>query len=440
MDISVILPVVNERDNLRVLLPRIRTILEREKLSYEIVVVDGNSIDGTREEAEALGARAVGERRRGYAGALETGFAEARGNYFLTLDADLSHDPDFVVKMWQARKRGDIVVASRYTRGGVAYSSFIRNSTSWFLNLVLRQMLSIPVLDMSSGFRLYRREALEGLELKSKNFEVQEEILVRAYANGFSVVEVPLVYFPRGAGRSHAKLVSFGIDIARSAIELWKLRNSIESADHNERGFYSVIPMRRYRHHRRHQIVVTWARGAERILDAGCGSSLTVQSLNRVIGMDSNLSKLRFLRRYGSPLVRGSAFALPFSDQSFDCLISQGVIERIAYDEGIFAEMRRVLRLGGTLILATPDYAARASRTLEPVYKLLRERHSDERKTHYTREQLTQIMMRHGFAIEEVAYVGGSDLLMRSRKIELRESASGSALATASSTKISVSI
>jgi dolichol-phosphate mannosyltransferase len=433
MDISVILPVVNERDNLRILLPRIQAVLEREKLSYEIVVVDGNSTDGTREAAEALGARVVGERRRGYAGALETGFAEAGGNYVLTLDADLSHDPDFVAKMWPARRRGDIVVASRYTRGGVAYSSFIRNSTSWFLNLVLRRMLSMPVLDMSSGFRLYRREALAGLELNSKNFEVQEEILVRAYARGFSVVEVPFVYFPRGAGRSHAKLISFGIDIARSAVVLWKLRNSHESADYNERGFYSVVPILRYWHRRRHQIVVMWARGAERILDAGCGSGLTMQSLNHAVGMDVNLGKLRFLRRYGMPLVRGSAVALPFVDQSFDCLISQGVIEHIPYNEIIFGELRRVLRLGGTLILGTPDYATRAWRTIEPLHGLLMPgEHKDQHVTRYTREQLTQILTRHGFAVEEVAYVGGSDLFMRCRKMELRESARGSVAASAS--------
>ena len=164
MDISVILPVVNERDNLRILLPRIHASLEREKLSYEVVVVDGNSIDGTREAAEDLGARVVTERRRGFAGALETGFAEATGDYVLTLDADLSHDPDFIGKLWGARRRADIIVASRYTRGGVVYTSFIRRWTSFLLNLVLGRMLSIPVRDMSSGFRLYRREALARTE------------------------------------------------------------------------------------------------------------------------------------------------------------------------------------------------------------------------------------------------------------------------------------
>ncbi len=421
MDISVVIPVVNECDNLRILLPRIQASLEREQLRYEIIVVDGNSIDGTREAADALGARVVDERRPGFAGALETGFAEASADYVLTLDADLQHDPDFIGKLWRARDRADIVVASRYARGGVVYTSFIRRWTSFLLNLVLGRMLSIPLRDMSSGFRLYRRDALQGMPLVSINFEVQQEILVRAYARGFSVAEVPFVYYPRAAGRSHVKLVSFGLEITRSAFKLYKVRNSLDSADYDERGFYSIIPIQRYWHRRRHQINVTWARGAQRILDAGCGSSMTIQSLNRAIGMDFNFGKLRFLRRYGMPLVQGSAFALPFGDSTFDCLVSQEVIEHLPYDEVIFEEMRRVLKPGGRLILGTPDYATWLWRTIEPLYGFLMPGgYKDEHITHYTRQQLTEIITRHGFAIEEVAYVGRCDLFMRCRKIELR--------------------
>ena len=432
MDISVILPVVNERDNLRILLPRIHASLEREKLSYEVIVVDGNSIDGTREAAEDLGARVVTERRRGFAGALETGFAEATGDYVLTLDADLSHDPDFIGKLWGARHRADIIVASRYTRGGVVYTSFIRRWTSFLLNLVLGRMLSIPVRDMSSGFRLYRREALRELKLKSENLEVQEEILVRAYARGFSVIEVPFVYFPRRSGRSHTRLIRFGFDILLSSLKLWKVRNSLESSDYDERAFYSIIPIQRYWHRSRHRIAVNWARGSGRILDAGCGSSLIIQSLNNAVGMDFNLGKLRFLRRYGMPLVRGSAFALPFADNSFDCVVSQEVIEHLPYDESIFEDMRRVLKPGGIVILGTPDYATWVWRTIEPIYGFLMPGgYKDEHITHFTRDSLTEIMVRLGFAVEEVAYVGRSDLLMLCRKLEHRARAATTSVSTA---------
>jgi dolichol-phosphate mannosyltransferase len=424
MDISVVLPTVNECENVRELLPRLKAIFAREKLSYEILVIDGNSTDGTREVATELGARVLAERRRGYAGALTTGLAEATGEYILTLDADMSHEPDFVTKMWRARTRGDIVVASRYARGGVAYSGFFRRKLSDFLNFALRRALSIPVGDVSSGFRLYRREvAQQDLQLESQNFEIQEEILVKAYAKGFSITEVPFVYFPRGSGRSHARVLRFGIDLFTSAIKLWKIRNSLDSADYDDRAFYSIIPIQRYWQRRRHSIVLQWARGHERILDAGCGSSVIIQSLNNAVGMDFLFPKVRFLRRYAIPVTQGSSFALPFKDHSFDCLISSEVIEHIAFDDVLFTEMRRVLKPDGTLILGTPDYATLGWRIIEPIYGfLIPGGYHDEHITHYTQATLTDILQRHGFAIEETAYVGGSEMILKCRKKELTKS------------------
>ena len=433
MDVSVILPVVNEAENLSALIPRLSALLDRERITHEIVVVDGGSSDGTRETAEALGARVVMERRRGFAGALETGFAEALGDYVLTLDADQSHDPDFIVKMWRARTRADIVIASRYALGGVAYSGWVRRFTSWLLNVTLRRMLSMPVRDMSSGYRLYRREVLANLELTATNFEVLEEILVKAYAAGFSVVEVPFTYFPRGAGRSHAKLVSYGWKIVRASVPLWKIRNSLASADYDERAFYSLIPPQRYWHRRRHHITVLWARGAGRVLDAGCGSSLIVQSLNNAVGMDFNYAKLRFLRRYEIPLVNASAFALPFKDESFDCVISSQVIEHVRFDESLFSEMCRVLRPGGRLILGTPDYATIGWRIIEPIYGFVMPGgYKVEHITHYTLDQLREVLGRWGFVIEETAYIARSELILRCRKAELEARARSDVAAVAS--------
>ena len=424
IDLSVILPVVNERDNLRALIPRLAEIAKLCHLKHEVIVVDGGSTDGTREAATELGARVMPERRRGYAGALTTGLAEARGDYLLTLDADMSHDPAFVAKMWRARERADIVIASRYVRGGVAYTDRSRRISSYILNGFLRRLLSMPIGDLSSGFRLYRRAAVEGLELTSRNFEVQEEILVKAWARGYSVTEVPFTYFPREAGRSHARMLRFGMDILRSAIGLWRLRNSIASADYDERAFYSVIPLQRQWQRRRHAITVGWTRHAGRILDAGCGSSIIIQSLNNAVGMDMNADKTRFLRRYGIPLVRGSAFALPFRDESFDCVISSEVIEHIPYDDVLFTEMHRVLRPGGILVIGTPDYATIGWRTIEPIYGVLQPGgYKDEHITHYTRARLGEVLERHGFIYEEAAYIFRSELIMRYRKPTTAESA-----------------
>ncbi|MBV8775125.1 MAG: glycosyltransferase [Deltaproteobacteria bacterium] len=417
MDLSIILPVVNESANLRQLVPRLRTVMEREGVSFEIIVVDGGSSDGTPQTAAELGARAVPERRPGYAGALETGFAEARGNYVLTLDADLSHEPAFAAKLWRARSEADIIIASRYARGGTAFAGVTRMWLSRLLNLWMRRLLSMPVYDLSSGFRLYRREALQGLELGGRNFEVIEEVLVKAYAQGYRIFEVPITYFPRESGRSHARLIRFGLDLIRSSLMLWKLRNSISSADYDERAFYSLIPLQRYWQRRRHRIAISWARGATRVLDIGCGSSVIIQSLNNAVGMDVSMGKLRLLRRRGIELVRGSAFGLPFSNAAFDCVISSQVIEHIPYDGVLFSEMHRVLQPGGLLIIGTPDYATLGWQIIEPLYgALLPGGYRDEHITHYTRESLAGILVNQGFVHEETAYVARSELMMSFRK------------------------
>lgn len=414
--LSVILPVINERDNLRALIPRLREIAELLHLEAEVIVVDGGSTDGTQQAAAELGARVVPERRRGYAGALTTGFAEARGAWLLTLDADMSHEPAFVAKMWRARERADIVIASRYVRGGVAYTELSRRLSSWVLNAMLRRLLSVPIGDLSSGFRLYRREVVEELRLESRNFEVLEEILIKAWANGFSVTEVPFTYFPREAGRSHARMLRFGWSILRSALGMWRLRNSIDSADYDERAFYSIVPLQRYWQRRRHNIAISWTRNAGRTLDVGCGSSLIIQSLNNAIGMDISAKKVRFLRRYGIPLVRGSAFALPFREGSFDCVISSEVIEHIRYDEALFSELKRVLQPGGMLVIGTPDYATVGWRVIEPLYGFFQPGgYKDEHITHYTRARLTEILERQGFIYEDAAYIMRSELIMRFR-------------------------
>jgi len=430
-ELSVLLPVLNERENLESLLPRIRAVLDGIGCSAEIVVVDGGSRDGTPDAAVAHGAAVIRQTLNGYGGALREGFAAARGTYILTLDADLSHDPDFIGKLWRSRDDAEIVIASRYVRGGVAYMSAYRSLLSRVLNRFYARGLDLPVHDLSSGFRLYRRATVESLALEGTDFEVLEEILVKAYAAGWRVAEIPFTYYPRAGGSSHARVFAFGVALLRSFFRLWTLRNSIESADYDERAFYSAIPLQRWWQRRRHKIVCQFARGAGKTLDAGCGSSIILQSLNNAIGMDILQNRLRYMRRYNVPLMRASVHALPVRDASFDCVISSQVIEHVPYDEEIFAELNRVLRPGGLLVLGTPDYDTIGWRTIEPIYgSLAPGGYRDEHITHYTRDSLTEICRRFGFEVEDHAYVFRSELIMALRK--RRESGGASAtIATA---------
>jgi SAM-dependent methyltransferase len=285
----------------------------------------------------------------------------------------------------------------------------------------MRLLLWISVKDMSSGFRLYRREALQQLDIQARNFEAVEEVLVKAHAQGYRVREVPFTYFPREHGKSHARLLTFGSDLVRTSLRLRKLRTSVMSADSDDRAFYSIKPIRRYRQRRRHRLATNWARGATRVLDIGCGSGRIIQSLHNAIGLDLDISKLRFLRGRGITLLCGSAAALPFKDGSFDCLVSSEVIEYLPLDEVLFEEMYRLLQPGGTLVIGTLDHDALLWRLLEPVYRLLISKSCKKRAiTRYTRKSLTEILARQGFNVEETAYVLKSEVIIRLRKPEAK--------------------
>ena len=414
IDVSVILPVMNEGENLRVLLPRMRALLERERLAYEIIVVDGGSTDGTPAIAEAHGARAVTERRRGYAGALETGFAEARGDYHLMSTRTCRMSRPSSPKCGGRGSRGhrdSFALHARWCRiygsGSKLAEPFVESGDA------RRAILAGATCRAAFGFIGTRRSlTLSSPAATSRCWKR----FVKAYAAGFSVHEVPFTYFPRDAGRSHARLIRFVINLTQQRLPcgLWRL---FATADYDERAFYSLIPLQRYWQRRPSSNNHVLGRGASRILVLGCGSSMIIQSLNNAIGMELSMAKARFLNRRGVPIVRGSAFALPFRDASCDCVISSQVIEHIVQDDVLFTEMWRVLEPGGTLLIGTPDYATRAWRTIEPIYGLLKPGgYRDDHISHYTRAGLSEILMRQGFVHEETAYVLGAELIMRWRK------------------------
>jgi dolichol-phosphate mannosyltransferase len=226
IDVTVIVPALNERENIIIAIPQIRKIVEKLGITAEILIVDGNSSDGTREAAEALGARVVVQKERGYGGALLAGFAEARSQYIATMDADLSHPPEFLEQFWRCRNSADLLIASRYVPGGKAEMSVTRYLLSRVLNFTFAKVLSIPLRDMSSGFRLYKREIVAGLKLESSDFDVLEEILVKAYNEGWQVRELPFHYMPRASGRSHAKLLKFGWAYLTTIVRMWRLRHA----------------------------------------------------------------------------------------------------------------------------------------------------------------------------------------------------------------------
>src|SRR2546423_9862267 len=198
--LSLVLPALNEGENLDRVLPELKKALVALGPTYEIIVVDGGSRDGTQDVARKHGARLVSQKLPGFGGAYRAGFEQARGEYIVTQDADGSHDPSFLKDLWAARTQGEVIIASRYVPGGAAEMPMWRSILSRILNITFRRGLSLPVRDLSSGFRLYQRGALLELSLKGTNFDVLEEILIKALAAGFQVRHVPFRCKARIAG------------------------------------------------------------------------------------------------------------------------------------------------------------------------------------------------------------------------------------------------
>ncbi|HEV8472132.1 MAG TPA: glycosyltransferase [Methylomirabilota bacterium] len=414
--VSVVIPALNERENLELLLPALREVLADLGVPHEIVVVDGGSRDGTAQAAATRGARVVAQAEPGYGGALLAGFAATRAPYVVTMDADLSHRPVFVHELWKHRHDAEVLIASRYVDGGRADMDRLRRLLSHLLNRSYARVLSLPVADLSSGFRMYRRDALAGLRPQARDFDFLEELLIRAHAQGWRVAEVPFHYMARGSGRSHARLVKFGWALLRTLVRMWQLRNSVESADYDYRAFDSPIWLQRYWQRARHRIVTGWV-GAEPIVDVGCGSSRIILDLPNALGVDVLQNKLRWLRPRHARLTRASGDALPLRDGSVGTLITSEVIEHVTNAEQHLAEAARVLRPGGTLVAGTPDYGRWLWWALEWVYgKVLPGAYAHEHVTHYTRATLAASLARHGFDVADVRYVGACEMIFRARR------------------------
>lgn len=225
-ELAVLIPAWNERANLELLLPSLQETIHRLGVPSEIIVIDGGSIDGTRESARRLGARAILQQERGYGGALLAGFDATRAAYLVTMDADLSHPPTFLQEFWRRRDEADLLIASRYVPGGRAEMSRFRYLLSWILNQTYRRLLSLPARDVSSGFRLYHREVLSIPRPVARDFDFLEEILIRVHLQGRRILEIPFHYKSRGAGRSHARLLKFGWAYLKTLLRMWRLRHS----------------------------------------------------------------------------------------------------------------------------------------------------------------------------------------------------------------------
>jgi len=418
MKLSVIIPVRLAGPSLAILLPHIRQVLAELEVEAEILVVTGDINRKLLALADQFRAQVVAPTEPGYGGALLAGFARATGAYILTMDADLSHPPDVVRDLWNHRQCGEIIIASRYAPNGRAQLPASRLLSSRALNLIFSRGLSLPVHDLSSGFRLYKAQVVRGQTLVARDLDILQEILVRAYGDGWHVTEIPYTYAPKEQGSSWPRTLRFGLAYLKTFWMLWNWRNSILAADYDDRAFHSVVPLQRYWQRERYRLVTGLACNEAPVLDVGCGSSRILSALSGgSLGLDILVRKLRYARKFSMPLVQGSGFNLPFAAGSFGCVLCSQVVEHVPKDSPILDELERVLRPGGRLVLGTPDYGQWEWIWIEKLYGWFAPGgYADEHITHYTRRELAAHFRDRGFTLEAVHYILRSELILAFRK------------------------
>jgi dolichol-phosphate mannosyltransferase len=415
--LSVVVPVWNGRHDLGRLLPRLSAVLSATvegETEIVVAVPDDDPAGGISRQAGARVALFSGE---GYGAALNAGLAAAAGRWMVTIDPDFSHHPEFIRSLWLRRDEGELLIASRYVSGAVASMPLSRRFLSRLLNRLYRTILSLPYRDLSSGFRLYHRAVLEDIgPLSADGLDVLQEILVKAFSQGWRILEVPM-YYRQPRGWTGGRLAELSLGYLETLGRLLSLRNSVKAADYDHRAFDSWIPLQRSWQRDRFRVIRGMVDGSVRILDIGCGSSRILQSLPQAVGLDMQIRKLRWLRAPGRQLVQGSLSELPFPDGAFDAVICSEVIEHIPRDEIDLTDMVRVLAPGGTLVLGTPDYGRWTWRTLEAMYKkVFPQGYATEHINPYTRDELRREIERMGLVVVDVQYVFGSEMIFKAHK------------------------
>lgn len=229
MDSLVIIPTYNEAENLESL---VLAVLEQGP--FDVLIVDDNSPDGTGAVADSLALRFPARiaalhrpAKLGLGTAYVQGFryALARGyRHVFEMDADFSHDPHSLPLLRRTLDTSDVVLGSRYVPGGgTRHWPLLRQAISRAGSIYAAMVLGLPFHDLTTGFKGFRRRALESLDLdsiRSNGYSFQIEVTYRCHTMGFRITEVPIIFEDRRLGRSK---MDWRI-VAEAALVVWRLR------------------------------------------------------------------------------------------------------------------------------------------------------------------------------------------------------------------------
>lgn len=228
MAISVVLLAYKEAENLKILFPQIKEQMDNTGEEYEIIIIDtAQPMDNTQQVCEQFGARYVNQRYPAFGGAFRTGIEEAKYDKFLILDADGSHQPKYIADIYRLyTEETDIVIGSRYTKGGVTHDAKSSVLMSKLLNTVFRIVTGIKAKDISTNYRMYDTKQLKNVQLSCQNYDVQQEVLMKMKLNNKKLVikETPITFEKRMHGESKRRLLPFILGYIKTMFRLIGMR------------------------------------------------------------------------------------------------------------------------------------------------------------------------------------------------------------------------
>ncbi|NJC95898.1 MAG: glycosyl transferase [Anaerolineales bacterium] len=200
MNLSVIIPVYNEAKNIEEIVKRVQAT----KLPHEIVIVDDGSRDGTREILQKLDRRkkvrvVLHEMNQGKGAAVVTGMRAAKGDVLLIQDADLEYHPRDYPVLLQPIKDGDadVVYGSRFLGGPHRVTMFWHQVANKLLTFMTNILYDSILTDMETGYKVFRREVIEGMNIRSKRFNFEPEFTAKILKRKYRIFEVPISFNPR---------------------------------------------------------------------------------------------------------------------------------------------------------------------------------------------------------------------------------------------------
>lgn len=209
--VSLIIPTLNEGKNIAKVLEGVPFFVD------EVIVVDGNSTDGTYEIAERHGCIVLGD-GIGKGAAIIKGVKKSTGKFIVIMDGDQSHRPKEMSAMIEKLAQGyDICLASRFIRGGRTNDmSLVRAAGNAFFVWIVNSIWSIKLTDLCYGYRALRKNSFDSLQLKSRGFSIDAEMTIQAVKHDLKIIEVPSFEKKRRHGKGKLRPLADGLSIIRT--------------------------------------------------------------------------------------------------------------------------------------------------------------------------------------------------------------------------------